>query len=58
MVVALILFAVFAAIGWMRAARRGGNRADKLQYAGAHCFAAFILGMIGMTVAAHLGWLG
>lgn len=58
MVVALVLFAVFAVIGWMRAARRGGNRADKVQYAIAHGFAAFIVGMVGMTVIGHMGWLG
>ncbi len=58
MVPALILFALFAIIGWMRAARRGGNRADKLQFAAAHGFAAFLIGMIAMTVIGHIGWLG
>ncbi|MEO1490704.1 MAG: hypothetical protein AAFV19_00945 [Pseudomonadota bacterium] len=58
MVVALILAAIFGAIGWMRAARRGGTQADKLQYALAHGFAAFVVGMVGMTVAGHMGLLG
>jgi hypothetical protein len=55
MVVALILFVVFGAIGWMRAARRGGTTGDKLQYAGAHGFAAFIVGMVAMAIAGQMG---
>jgi hypothetical protein len=58
MVVALILFAIFALIGWRRAERRGGTTADKLQYAMAHGIPAFLVGMIVMVTAANLGWLG
>jgi UPF0716 family protein affecting phage T7 exclusion len=58
MVIALILFAIFALIGWRRAARRGGRTADKLQYAAAHGIPAFLAGMIVMVAAANLGWLG
>jgi hypothetical protein len=58
MVLALILFAVFAMIGWRRAERRGGSTADKLQYAMAHGIPAFLVGMVVMVVAANFGWLG
>ena len=58
MVVALILFAIFAVIGWRRAERRGGTTADKLQYAMAHAIPAFLVGMVVMVMAARLGWLG
>lgn len=34
-----------AIIGWIRAARRGGNRADKVQYAAAHAILFAILGL-------------
>ncbi len=39
---AMILGAV---VGWMRAARRGGSRADKVQYALAHAIFFAILGL-------------
>jgi UPF0716 family protein affecting phage T7 exclusion len=58
MVVALILFAIFAMIGWRRADRRGGTTADKMQYAMAHGIPAFLIGMIVMVLAASWGWLG
>ena len=58
MVVALILFAIFAVIGWRRAERRGGTVADKLQYAMAHGIPAFLVGMVVMVAAANFGWLG
>jgi hypothetical protein len=58
MVVALILFVIFAVVGWRRAERRGGTTADKLQYAMAHGIPAFLAGMVAMIVAANLGWLG
>ncbi|WP_347313330.1 hypothetical protein [Defluviimonas sp. SAOS-178_SWC] len=44
----MIFFAAIvagAAIGWVRAARRGGNRFDKLQYAIAHAIFFAILGL-------------
>ena len=34
-----------AVLGWRRAAKRGGNRADKLQYAAAHGMALAVLGI-------------
>ena len=56
MVVALILFAIFAVIGWRRAEQRGGNTADRLQYAMAHGIPAFLVGLVAMVIAAHFGW--
>jgi hypothetical protein len=58
MVAALILFAVFAVIGWRRAERRGGSTADKMQYAVAHGIPAFLITLVAMVIAANLGWLG
>ena len=58
MVVALILFAVFALIGWRRAERRGGSTADKLQYAMAHGIPAFLVTLVAMVIAANVGMLG
>ncbi len=34
--------------GWQRAAKHGGNRADKLQYAAAHGMAFFIVGYFAL----------
>ena len=34
-----------AAIGWGRAARLGGNRADRMQYAAAHALGLAVLGI-------------
>ena len=58
MLVALALMLVAGLIGWRRAARRGGTTADRWQYAAAHGVPAFLIGMVGMTIAGHLGWLG
>ena len=43
----IILAALFigAVIGWIRAARFQGNRADKLQYAASHALAFAVLGV-------------
>lgn len=57
MVVAIIVGLAGAAMGWMRAARRGGGTADKAQYAAAHGVPAFLFTMILMVAAANLGWL-
>jgi hypothetical protein len=39
----LVIGALF---GWVRAARRGGNNLDKLQYAGVHAIIFTVIGMI------------
>lgn len=58
MIPALILMALAGAIGWHRAGKRGGTTADRMQYAVAHAVPAFLVVMIAMTVAGHMGWLG
>jgi hypothetical protein len=35
-----------AAFGWVRAGRRGGNRLDKLQYAGVHAILFAAVSMV------------
>ncbi|MCB2128336.1 MAG: hypothetical protein KDE03_04495 [Rhodobacteraceae bacterium] len=47
----MILFpaiALGALIGWMRAKRRGGTRADQLQYAASHAIFFAILGLFAV----------
>ncbi|SPH18344.1 hypothetical protein DEA8626_01881 [Defluviimonas aquaemixtae] len=41
--VAAIILGAF--VGWRRAARRGGNRLDKIQYAATHAIFFAILGL-------------
>jgi len=41
-----------AIVGWVRASRRGGNRADKIQYALVHAIFFAILGLFG-TILYH-----
>ncbi|SFA39703.1 hypothetical protein SAMN04487972_101340 [Paracoccus halophilus] len=55
---AMIMIAAFilgAAVGWGRAAKRGGNRADKLQYALAHGMALAVLGLFLTVLVSRLG---
>ncbi|MEL7467297.1 MAG: hypothetical protein AAFN27_02505 [Pseudomonadota bacterium] len=58
MVIALVAGLLLGFLGWVRATRRGGNRADRVQYALAHGFAGFLVSMIAMTIAGHLGAFG
>lgn len=55
--IALIVGLAMAAMGWARAARRGGKLADRLQYAAAHGVAGFLLGLIVLVIAGRLGLL-
>ncbi len=48
-----IAFLIGAAIGWLRASKRGGNRLDKLQYAAAHGIA---LTLLALVVTMALDW--
>lgn len=50
-------FAVFAAIGWRRAARRGGTRADRVQFALAHAIPALLAMLALQIVVTRLGLL-
>ena len=40
--------------GWWRAAKRGGNRLDKLQYGAAHSIAFGILGLLIAVLLARI----
>jgi hypothetical protein len=53
MIVLAALIAGFA-FGWMRAARRGGNRLDRTQYALVHAILFGILGMVATIVIARM----
>ncbi|MEM1383289.1 MAG: hypothetical protein AAF713_17950 [Pseudomonadota bacterium] len=55
MIVAAVFFALGIAIGWSRAARRGGTTGDKVQYAFAHAIPAGIIGLIISVVLVRLG---
>lgn len=54
-----ILVAIAAGIiGWRRAAKRGGKRADCIQYALAHGIPAFLITLLVLMIAARMGWVG
>ena len=55
-VLAIALFVIGAAIGWRRAARRGGTSADKVQYALAHGIPAFLAGAVIVVILLRSGW--
>lgn len=58
MALPMIVIAAFflgAAIGWMRAAKAGGNRADKLQYAAAHGLALTVLALFVTLFLSRMG---
>ena len=48
----LVALALGLAFGWRRAARRGGDRRDKLQYAAAHGI-AFALAALALSILAE-----
>jgi len=54
--IAIALFLLGAVIGWLRATRRGGTTADKVQYALAHGIPAFLLGVVVVVVLLRSGW--
>ena len=55
MILALILFALFFYIGWQRAERRSGTRADKIQMGFAHAIPAAFLGFVVAITLVNLG---
>ena len=57
MPIAIIVGLLAGLMGWRRASARGGTTTDKLQFAAAHGIPAFLIVMIGLTVAARAGWL-
>ena len=52
-----IAFVLGCALGWVRAARRGGGTPDRIQYALAHGIPAGLVALIAVTLAARMGWL-
>jgi hypothetical protein len=50
-----IAFALGALLGWQRAARRGGDRRDRLQYAAAHGILFLLLTLAALVAAGRLG---
>jgi len=52
----IILFSILlgAVFGWLRASRRGGDRNDKLHYAGVN---ALLFGVVGVVLALIVGAL-
>ena len=58
MILALVAAVLAGALGWRRAARRGGNRADQVQYALSHAIPAFLVVLVALAIAGRMGWLG
>ena len=52
-----IAFAVAFAIGWFRAARRGGGLPDRIQYGLAHGIPAGLAALAVVVIGARMGWL-
>lgn len=52
-----LAFAIGMLIGWRRAARRGGDRLDRWQYAAAHGIACTIAALAVTVIAGRLGLL-
>ena len=53
--IVIAAFLLGAVIGWMRAARLGGKRADKLQFALAHGLALGVLGVFVTVLISRMG---
>jgi hypothetical protein len=54
----LTAFILGCALGWYRAARRGGTLAQRIQYALAHGIPTGLAAMILVVIAMRVGWLG
>lgn len=57
MVVLVLAFALGAWLGWRRAAARGGDRLDRLQYGAVHGIVACLAALFALVVLARLGVL-
>ena len=51
-----IAFILGCAVGWMRAARRGGGLTHRLQYAAAHGIPAALIVLALGVLAIRMGW--
>lgn len=56
MLLTLVFIAGFA-LGWQRAARRGGDRLDRLQYGAAHAIPLTLLTFVAWIIAVQVGIL-
>lgn len=54
---ALIGMVLGAAYGWRQAGKRGGNRADKLQYSAVYGILLFLVGLALTMIADAQGWV-
>jgi hypothetical protein len=50
-------FALGAFVGWRRAAARGGDRRDQVQYAAGHGIAFLLVALVAGVLAGRLGLL-
>ena len=53
-----IAFVLGFAIGWIRAARRGGGLTHRLQYGLAHAIPLTLVTLFALVIGARLGLLG
>lgn len=53
--IAIVLALIGAALGWHRAGKMGGNRLDRLQYAGIFAIVGFLAGVV---LTFTLDWSG
>lgn len=49
-------FVLGFALGWQRAARRGGDRLDRLQYGAVHGIVFVLAALIVLVAAQQFGW--
>lgn len=52
-----ITFLATAWLGWARATKRGGTRADKIQHALAHAIPATLGVLFLQVIALRMGWV-
>ena len=52
-----LAFLLGALVGWRRAAARGGDRLDKLQYAAGHGIAFALVTLVALIAAGRFGLL-
>lgn len=55
--IVLSSFLIFAALGWIRASKRGGTTGDRVQYALVHGAAASLAALVAVVIAARFGLL-
>ncbi len=53
----VLAFAIGVLVGWRRAASRGGDRLDRLQYAAVHGIAFTLAALVAVVLAQRAGLL-